>query len=71
MVRIEKKTIVLIMSLGIALMLLCIGVVFVIDTHFSLDPWGDGDVEVLWYFLVGSIFFPGALRRYRAFPSRI
>lgn len=66
MVRIEKRKIALMISLGIALMLLCIAVVFVIDTHFSLDPWGDGDVEVLWYFLVGSIFFPGALRRYRA-----
>lgn len=66
MVQVEKRTMVLIISLGIVLMLICIGVVFVIDTHFSLDPWGDDDVEVLWYFLMGSIFFPGALRRYRA-----
>jgi hypothetical protein len=43
-----------------------LAVVFVIDTHLSLDPWRDGDVEMLWFFLVGSIFFLGALRRYRA-----
>lgn len=66
MVRIEKRKIALMISLGIALMLLCLGVVFVIDTHFSLDPWSDGDTEILWCFLLGSIFFPGALRRYRA-----
>lgn len=66
MIRIEKKKVALVIGLGAALMLICIGAVFVIDTHFSLDPWSDGDVEVLWYFLAGSIFFPRALRRYRA-----
>ena len=66
MFRIEKRTFALMIGLGVALLLICIGIVFVIDAHFSLDPWGDGDVEALWYFLVGSIFFPGALRRYRA-----
>jgi hypothetical protein len=70
MVRVETRKVVLMIGLGIALLLICIGVVFVIDTHFSLDPWGDGDVGALWYFLVGSIFFPGALRRYRAGRQR-
>lgn len=66
MFRIEKRKAALIVGFGIALLLICIGVVFVIDTRFSLDPWGDGDVEALWYFLMGCLFFPGALRRYRA-----
>src|SRR5579884_711194 len=66
MIRIEKRKAALMISFGVALLLICIGVVFVIDTHFSLDPWGDSDVEALWFFLVSCIFFPGALRRYRA-----
>lgn len=66
MMRIEKKKVALIIGLGVALMFICMGVVFVIDTHFSLDPWSDGGVEALWYFLIGCIFFPGAFRRYRA-----
>lgn len=66
MVQVETRKVVLMIGLGVALLLVCIAVVFVIDVHFSLDPWGDGDVEMLWYFLVGSMFFPGALRRYRA-----
>jgi uncharacterized protein YacL len=66
MFRIEKRKFALVIGLGVVLLLICIAVVFVIDTHFSLNPWGDGDVEALWYFLVGSMFFPGALRRYRA-----
>lgn len=66
MSRIDKRKFVLLIGLGVALLLICLAVVFIIDAHFSLDPWGDGDVEALWYFLVGSIFFPGALRRYRA-----
>ena len=66
MSRIDKRKFALMIGLGVALLLICIAVVFIIDTHFSLDPWGDGDVEALWCFLVGSMFFPGALRRYRA-----
>lgn len=65
MFRSDKKKIALMIGLGAALLGLCIAVVYVIDTHFSLNPWGDGDVEMLWYFVVGGIFFPGALRRYR------
>ncbi len=66
MVRVETRKVILMIGFGIALMLICVAVVFVIDTHFALDPWGDGDIEVLWYFLIGSMFFPRALRRYRA-----
>lgn len=66
MVRVTTRSHILLIGLGVALMGICFGVVFVIDTHFSLDPWNDSDVEALWYFLVGCIFFPGALRRYRA-----
>ena|SRR5258708_40197661 len=66
MFRVETRKVVLMIGLGVALLIICLAVVFVIDTHLSLDPWRDDDVEMLWFFLVGSIFFPGALRRYRA-----
>ena len=66
MSRIDKRKFALMIGLGVALLLICLAVVFIIDAHFSLDPWGDSDVEALWCFLVGSLFFPGALRRYRA-----
>jgi hypothetical protein len=65
MFRIDKRKRAFMIGLGVVILLICIAAVFVIDTHFSLDPWGDGDVEALWYFLVGSMLFPGALRRYR------
>jgi len=61
---IQRKT-VLAIGLAMLLLLICMAIVFVIDTHFSLDPWSDGDIGALWYFFVGCIFFPGALRRYR------
>ena len=66
MFRVETRKVVLMICLGVALLLICIAVVFAIDVHFSLDPWSDGEVEMLWFFLVGSMVFPGALRRYRA-----
>ena len=66
MFRVETRKVVLMIGLGVALLIISLAVVFVIDTHLSLDPWRGGDVEMLWFFLVGSIFFPGALRRYRA-----
>lgn len=66
MVQIKTRKVLLMIGLGIALLLICIAVVYVIDMHFSLDPWGDGDVNALWSFLVGSLLFPGAFRRYRA-----
>lgn len=65
MFRIEKRKVPQIVGLMVVLIIISIAIVMVIDAHFALDPWGDGDVTMLWYFLMGSIFFPGALRRYR------
>src|SRR5579859_6485439 len=62
----QDKRILMFIGLGVILLLLSLAVVFIIDTHFSLDPWADEDVDTLCYFLMGCIFFPGALRRYRA-----
>ncbi len=66
MFRVNTRSITQMIGLGMALLIICFAGVFVIDTHFSLDPWNDGDVGALWYFLVGCMFFPGALHRYQA-----
>lgn len=65
MFRNIKSGFALLIGIGV-LLFISIAVVYAIDTHFSLNPWGDGDIEWLWYFLLGIIFFPGAFRRYRA-----
>jgi hypothetical protein len=66
MVRRDTRKFVLMISFGVVLFILCAAVVFVIDTHFSLSPWGDEDATMLFYFVCGCIFFPGAFRRYKA-----
>lgn len=66
MFLLNRRKRVLVIGLGVVLLLICVAIVFVIDTHFSLNPWSDGNVEALWYFLIGCILLPGALRRYRA-----
>jgi hypothetical protein len=66
MFRTDTRKLVLAIGLGAALLILCIAAHLIIDAHFSSDPRSDMDAEMLWFFLVGSVFFPGALRRYRA-----
>ena len=65
MARIRKRKIALIVGLWIVIYLFSITVIYAIDTHFALNPWGDNDATILSYFLAGCFFFPGALRRYR------
>ena len=66
MFRTDTRKLVLAITLGTVLLILCIAAALIIDTHFSSDPRYDDEAEMLWYFLVGSVFFPGVLRRYRA-----
>ena len=50
MSRFDTRNFALMIGLGVALLIVYLAVVFVIDAHFSLDPWRDDDADMLWYF---------------------
>lgn len=66
----RAKKVALLIGLIAVFLVVSIAVVFAIDVHAHTVTWNDRRIELLWFFLVGCLFFPGVLHRYRTLRQR-